>query len=199
MPELKGFSLKERSGQTTALETGIRSAHGEILITLDGDGQNDPHDIPSLLAALDGVDGVSGCRQLRQDTWKKRLVSSYANGIRRWLLGDDIHDTGCSLKVFHAYCFSNIKLFKGMHRFLPALVTIEGFRVSEVPVSSRPRNKGKSHYSLRNRGFSTISDLLAVWWMKRRHVHADVVRRLPPHSSTESPILQAAKSSIGRV
>lgn len=184
MPQLKGILLARRSGQTAALDTGLHAASGKIFITMDGDGQNDPSDIPNLLKALDGVDCVSGCRERRQDTWQKKLVSRWANGLRRFLLGDGIHDTGCSLKAFHSYCFRNIKLYKGMHRFLPSLMIIEGFRVKELPVSSRPRKCGKSHYSLRNRGFSTLSDLLAVWWMKRRHVHAPVARHLPNKEST---------------
>jgi glycosyltransferase involved in cell wall biosynthesis len=178
LPELKGIQLKQQSGQTAAVLTGLKNAQGTILITLDGDGQNDPHDIHLLLTALHGTDCVCGYRIRRQDTWDRRLISRIANGMRRWLLGDDIHDTGCSLKAFYASCFTNIKLFKGMHRFLPSLLMIEGFHVKEIPVSHRPRKAGKSNYSLLNRGFSTISDLLAVWWMKRRHIQVEVSHKL---------------------
>ncbi len=176
--QLKGIQLKQQSGQTAALLAGIREAQGEILITLDGDGQNDPHDIPLLLTALQDADCVSGRRINRQDSWDKKLTSSLANGMRRYLLGDTIHDTGCSLKAFRTSCFEKIKLFRGMHRFLPSLLMIEGYQVLEIPVSHRLRKAGKSNYSLLNRGFSTISDLLAVWWMKRRHIQPEIAQRL---------------------
>lgn len=171
---VRGIRLKERSGQSAALDIGLRAANGEIIITLDADGQNDPKDIPSLLEALDGYDCVSGCRQNRQDSFHRKVITFMANTTRRWLLNDGIHDTGCSLKVFKAPCFRNVKLFKGMHRFLPVLIMIEGFHVTEWPVSHRPRTKGTSHYSIFNRGFSTIADLLAVWWMKRRHLNGAI-------------------------
>jgi glycosyltransferase involved in cell wall biosynthesis len=184
LPQLKGLRLKKQSGQTAALDVGIRHATGEILITLDGDGQNDPHDIPLLLSALhNGVDCVSGWRVNRHDSWDRRFISSCANGLRRWLLGDSIHDTGCSLKAFRAVCFSNIKLIKGMHRFLPSLLMIEGYTIQEIPVSHKPRKGGKSNYSLCNRGISTLCDLLGVWWMKRRHIQPEVICQLTQESS----------------
>jgi dolichol-phosphate mannosyltransferase len=186
LPQLKGIQLKKQFGQTAALLAGLKSAQGNVLLTLDGDGQNDPHDIPRLISALHDVDCVSGCRIRRQDSWDKRVTSRFANGLRRWLLGDDLHDTGCSLKAFYASCYANIKLFKGMHRFLPSLLMIEGYQVKEIPVSHRPRKSGKSHYSLFNRGFSTINDLLAVWWMKQRHIQVEVSLRLPEGSVNDS-------------
>ena len=179
LPQLKGIRLKKQSGQTAALEIGLHAVTGEIVITLDGDGQNDPHDIPKLLDALDGFDCVSGCRQRRHDRWDRKLISATANGTRRWLLGDNIQDTGCSLKAFRTSCFRHIKLFKGMHRFLPSLLIIEGFQVKEIPVSHRPRASGKSNYSIFNRGFSTITDLFAVWWMKRRRLHGEIDQQFP--------------------
>jgi|AMWB02.1.fsa_nt_gi glycosyltransferase involved in cell wall biosynthesis len=174
---LQAIRLKHQSGQSAALNVGLKAAKGEILITLDADGQNDPHDIPLLLKALEGEDCVSGWRQHRHDRFHRRLISSFANGTRRWVLGDSIQDTGCSLKAFRANCFHSIKLFKGMHRFLPSLFLIEGFRVKEIPVSHRPRARGTSNYSIFNRGVSTVSDLFAVWWMKRRRLFAPIAEQ----------------------
>jgi dolichol-phosphate mannosyltransferase len=174
---IQGIRLGQQSGQSAALNTGLKAAKGEILITLDADGQNDPHDIPLLIKALEEADCVSGWRQRRHDRPHRRLISTFANRTRRWILKDTIQDTGCSLKVFRANCLHSIKLFRGMHRFLPSLLLIEGFRVKEIPVSHRPRTCGASKYSIFNRGLSTVSDLLAVWWMKRRRLQAPVAEQ----------------------
>ena len=174
---VQGIRLKHRSGQSAALDAGLKAARGEVLITLDADGQNDPRDIPLLLRALDEADCVCGWRQRRHDRLHRRFISSFANKTRQLILGDKIQDTGCSLKVFRADCVRTIKLFKGMHRFLPSLLLIEGFRVKEIPVSHRPRTRGASKYSVFNRGLSTVSDLFAVWWMKRRRLHAPIAER----------------------
>lgn len=179
VPQLRSIRLRRQSGQTAALSTGFKVSKGDILITLDGDGQNDPKDIPRLLEALVGSDCVCGYRGLRRDSWTKRMTSRIANSVRRFLLDDKVRDTGCSLKAFRAECVENIKFFRGMHRFLPALIAMEGFHVIEMSVRHHPRKKGKSHYSFLNRGFSTISDLLAVWWMKRRIVNVDIEKTLP--------------------
>lgn len=179
LPELRAIRHTRSFGQTAALYTGIKSALGSIIITMDADGQNNPQDIPRVLQGLANVDCVSGCRALRHDTWQKKVTSKIANACRRLVLGDTIVDTGCSLKAFKACCFQNIKPFRGMHRFLPSLFLIEGYKVREISVSHRPRQKGISHYSLRNRGFSTLSDLLAVAWMKKRHFSVEVERTLP--------------------
>ena len=181
---MQGIRLKHQSGQSAALDAGLKAARGEILITLDADGQNDPHDIPLLLKALEGVDCVCGCRQRRHDRLHRRLISTFANSARRWVLGDKIQDSGCSLKVMQAHCARSIKLFRGMHRFLPSLLLIEGFRVKEVPVSHRPRTGGSSKYSIFNRGISTFSDLFAVWWMKRRRLHAPVAEHFSTNKAS---------------
>ena len=174
---IQGLRLSRRSGQSAALDAGLKAAQGEILITLDADGQNDPHDIPLLLKALAEADCVCGWRQRRHDRLHRKVLSSAANTARRWFLGDKIQDTGCSLKVFRSDAIRSIKLFKGMHRFLPSLLLIEGFRVKEIPVSHRPRTRGASKYSVFNRGLSTVSDLFAVWWMKRRRLNAPIAER----------------------
>jgi dolichol-phosphate mannosyltransferase len=167
---IRGFRLQERSGQTGALQVGFQKALGDIFITLDGDGQNDPHDIPLLLENLNGFDCVSGYREKRYDTLLKRMISKTANKVRRFLLGDEIIDTGCSLKVFKRQCVDNIQFFKGMHRFLSSLFLISGYTVKQIPVSHRPRTRGTSKYTLFNRGFSVFFDLLAVRWMKKRRL-----------------------------
>jgi len=179
LPQLRAIRLKECSGQSAALQAGIAELRGEVTITLDGDGQNDPKDIPKLLAFLDSFDVVSGCRVNRQDSWSKRYISKWANRIRSFLLSDGVSDTGCSLKAYKTQYLKRLRLFKGMHRFLPALLIIEGCKVCQVPVSHRPRKHGSSKYSFFNRGISTVTDLLAVMWMKRRHRHALIEKRLP--------------------
>jgi len=187
IPNLRAFRHTKQSGQSNALETGIQYAKGEIIITLDGDGQNDPHDIPKLLEKMEGVDCVSGCRIARKDTWLKRTYSKFANSIRRAFLHDGITDTGCSLKAFRKQALRQLKFYKGMHRFLPALLQIEGYKVIEVPVSHRPRLHGTSKYNIFNRGINTLADLFAVWWMKQRRILTQVESQLEPdQTSVES-------------
>jgi dolichol-phosphate mannosyltransferase len=174
---IQGIRLQHQFGQSAALDVGLKAARGEILITLDADGQNDPRDIPLLLKALSDADCVCGWRHQRCDRLHKRFISKVANRARRWAIGDTIQDTGCSLKIFRAGSIRSIKLFRGMHRFLPSLLLIEGFRVKEIPVSHRPRTRGDSNYSVFSRGLSTLSDLFAVWWMKRRKLRASIAER----------------------
>jgi len=176
--QLRAFRHSKQSGQSNALETGIQQAKGEIIIMLDGDGQNDPHDIPKLLEKIEGVDCVSGCRVNRKDTWLKRTYSKIANSIRRAFLHDGITDTGCSLKAFRKQALHKLKFYKGMHRFLPALLQIEGYKVIEVPVSHRPRLHGTSKYNILNRGLCTLTDLLAVCWMRKRRILSQVEKDL---------------------
>lgn len=167
-PRLRWFRLNGNFGQSAAFDAGFRSARGEVLITLDADGQNPPSEIPLLLAALDGCDMVCGWRYGRQDHWTKYMASKFANTLRRWVLKDGIHDTGCSLKAFRREAVARIKLFHGLHRFLPALVQMEGFEVHEVRVAHRARVGGQSHYGILNRMLGPLVDLIAVRWMQRR-------------------------------
>ena len=176
-PSFRALRLRQQSGQTAALLAGFRNAHGEIFITLDGDGQNDPHDIPRLLKELPRYDCVCGYRRERHDTWQKKVTSKVANAVRRFLLGDDIIDTGCSLKAFKKECVYNMPFFKGAHRFFASLMLMDGFTLKQIPVAHRPRIKGKSHYSILNRGLSVLTDLLAVRWLKRRHIAFEVEKR----------------------
>jgi glycosyltransferase involved in cell wall biosynthesis len=166
--------LKKNYGQTSALCAGIQQASGEWILTLDGDLQNDPRDIPHLIDASFGCHMVSGIRQKRKDPFYKRVISRLANAARRRLLQDNTEDTGCSLKLFKKECFMKLPRFNGMHRFLPALFQIEGFITKEIPVHHRERRRGKSKYTLFNRGFALFSDLLAVAWMKRRKLTFEI-------------------------
>ena len=167
-PRLRWFRLNGNFGQSSAFDAGFRAARGDVLITLDADGQNPPSEIPKLLAALDGCDMVCGWRNGRQDHWTKYLASKFANTLRRWFLKDGIHDTGCSLKAFRRTTVARIKLFHGLHRFLPVLVQMEGFKVREIRVAHRARSGGQSHYGILNRMFGPLVDMLAVRWMLTR-------------------------------
>lgn len=169
--ELRVVHFDRNYGQSSAFDAGFRLAKGEFVITLDGDRQNDPHDIPKLLDIIvKGADLVCGQRKKRKDSFFKRAISKLANAVRSKLCQDGISDTGCSLKVYRKQCLKEIKLFDGMHRFLPALFQIENFRVAEVAVNHRERTAGKSKYNLFNRSFNTIYDMLAVVWMRKRHL-----------------------------
>ncbi len=177
-PAIRCITFKRNYGQTNALAAGIRAAKGSWVITLDGDGQNDPRDIPLLIQASDGCDLVSGIRKKRKDSFLKRCISKLANTIRSKLLQDNTKDTGCSLKIYRRSCFDKVPLYKGMHRFLPALFQIEGFVTKEIDVNHRPRERGTSKYTLFNRGISLLVDLLAVAWMKKRRLTYEIEREL---------------------
>ena len=166
-------------GQTSAFDAGFRHARGEFVITLDGDGQNDPADIPLMLEAMDDSDLVCGRRQSRRDPIWKKGISLLANTIRSRVCKDGMHDTGCSLKIYRRSCLEKIKLYHGLHRFLPALFTIEGFRTREVPVHHRARQRGKTKYHFFNRLFGPICDLFAVYWMRKKHLRYRIEREWP--------------------
>jgi len=169
-PYLRPIAFTRNFGQTAAFAAGFEHAQGHFIITLDGDRQNDPHDIPKLLQAIEGADLVVGWRVHRQDVLSKRWISRCANWIRSRFCQDGVHDTGCSLKVFRASALKRLKLFRGMHRFFPALFRIEGFVIREVPVNHRERIKGKTKYHFWNRSLGPFLDMLAVRWMRARHL-----------------------------
>lgn len=173
-PRVRVLSLSPHAGQSAALEEGFRAARGEIVATLDADLQNDPSDLPRLLKALDHADCVCGVRRDRRDAIAKRVASRIANGIRRFVLSDGIHDIGCSLRVMRAGPLAEIKLFRGAHRFLPSLMAMEGARIVELPVHHRPRRFGVSKYRIWGRLGVVWLDLLAVLWMKRRTARYEV-------------------------
>jgi dolichol-phosphate mannosyltransferase len=167
-PRVRLLFLSPHAGQSAALEAGFRAARGEIVATLDADLQNVPGDLPRLLEALDWADCVCGVRVDRRDSLSKRIASRVANGVRRFVLSDGIHDIGCSLRVTRASSLARIKLFHGGHRFLPSLLVMEGARVVEVPVRHRPRRHGASNYGVGRRLIAGCADLVAVFWLKRR-------------------------------
>ena len=176
---VRGLHFKSNCGQSAAIDAGLRAARGSSIVTMDADLQNDPADIPVLLSALGECDAAVGYRRRRMDSWVRRLSSTIANGIRNLVSGDDIIDTGCSLKAFRRESLEGIKLFGGMHRFLPTLLRIEGRSVRQLPVNHRPRRFGRSKYGIRNRLFSSFHDLLAVRWMTRRRLGYEVERHDP--------------------
>ena len=180
-PGLRVVAFERNAGQTAALAAGFRAARGAILVTLDADLQNDPADIPALVAALgDGrASAVAGYRVERRDTAWKRLQSRIANGVRNWLNGESIRDTGCSLKAFRADAVRGLPLFNGMHRFLPTLVRMHGGRVAELPVRHRPRRSGRTKYGMWNRAWRALVDAFAVRWMQRRALKYHVTEEWP--------------------
>jgi len=174
-PSLRPVRHPASRGQSFAIATGVKAARGAWIATLDGDGQNDPADIPKLLAvrAERSAGGagpllVAGYRKRRRDTWLKRVSSRVANAVRGRLLGDRTPDTGCGLKVFEREAFLALPHFDHMHRFLPALFIRAGGRVISVEVGHRPRARGASHYGMWNRLWVGIGDMLGVWWLIRR-------------------------------
>ena len=173
MPEVRLVRHQVRSGQSAAVATGVRAARARWIATLDGDGQNDPADIPKLLEAAvqsesPGLRLVMGNRTTRRDTWLRRLSSRVANRVRGGLLNDGTPDTGCGIKVFDRDVFMDMPRFNHMHRFMPALFQREGYQVVSVPVNHRERTRGKSKYGLHNRLWVGIVDLFGVMWLIRR-------------------------------
>ena len=166
--EIRVVHLARNAGQAAALDAGFAAARGEYLVTLDGDLQNDPSDIARLLEWVPQYDMVVGIRSRRQDTWLRRASSRVANRIRSAVLKDGIKDTGCSLKVFRRDLARALPRFRGMHRFMPALVMAQGARVKQLPVHHRPRKSGTTKYNVRNRLGRGLADLAGVYWLQRR-------------------------------
>lgn len=177
-PFLRILKFSKNFGQSSAFDAGFRCSRGKWIITLDGDRQNDPHDIPRLIETASQADLVCGIRKKRKDTLVKRITSKCANFVRKRLVKDGIQDTGCSLKIYRRACFDKIKMFQGMHRFLPALFKIEGFEIKEIPVNHRERVKGQTKYNFFNRSFNTVADMFAVRWMQKRHLHYQIEEEL---------------------
>jgi glycosyltransferase involved in cell wall biosynthesis len=177
-PRLRVLRFRRNAGQTAALAAGFRAARGDVVVTLDADLQNDPRDIPTLLDALPGHDAVCGWRVDRQDPWSKRVASRVANAVRGAVTGDGVHDTGCMLKAFRREALARLPLFRGMHRFLPALLRMDGARLIEVPVRHRPRRAGRSKYGNWSRLWAGLPDLWAVRWMARRRLRYEVAEQL---------------------
>ncbi len=173
-PEVHFVGFKKNCGQTSAMAAGFKHAKGDIIVTLDADMQNDPHDIPRLMEKLNEYDVVCGWRQKRHDNFVRRVSSRVANYVRNRLSNEEIVDVGCSLKVYKRKCVDDLKLFEGMHRFLPTLVKLAGYTVVEIPVNHRQRELGTSKYGVWNRVFKAFGDLLAVRWMKKRYIRYEI-------------------------
>jgi glycosyltransferase involved in cell wall biosynthesis len=176
---LRVLAFEKNSGQTAALDAAWRGARGRLVVSLDADLQNDPADIPAMIQKLEQTqsDMVIGVRVNRRDTWSRKMQSRIGNGVRNWITGDQITDTGCSLKLVKKDAVERVRLFTGMHRFLPTLVRYAGFRVVEMPVNHRARQFGVSKYGAMNRAFRGLADCFAVRWMGKRmldyRVHED--------------------------
>ena len=182
LPRLRVLRHSFRSGQSAAVASGVRAARAPWVATLDGDGQNDPADIPRLLAARDDVENrgvqlfMGNRKASRKDTAFRKLQSNIANGVRSGLLGDGTPDTGCGIKLFSREVFVELPRFDHMHRFLPALFMRHGARVVSVPVSHRPRTRGTSKYGMLNRLWVGIVDIAGVMWLRRRYKPGLLVR-----------------------
>jgi dolichol-phosphate mannosyltransferase len=171
-PHVWVLRFEKNTGQSAALYAGLKAARGRIIVTIDSDLQNDPADIPHLLAQIDkGVDLVCGYRTQRRDTVIKRLTSRIANFVRSRYTRDGVRDTGCTLKAMRRECVAALVPFKGMHRFVPALVKGAGFRIVETPVNHRPRKFGVSKYGLGNRALRATTDMFGVRWLLSRRLN----------------------------
>jgi len=171
---LKPLRLERRAGQSAALAAGLARARGSVIITLDADLQNDPSDLPRVLDALKDADVVSGIRASRRDDWLRRISSRIANAARRAAIGDPITDIGCSFKAYRREALEGLPMFVGVHRFLPALCVFRGARLAEVRLAHRPRRHGVSKYGIHDRLWRGLNDLIGVYWLKSRLIHARV-------------------------
>jgi dolichol-phosphate mannosyltransferase len=207
-PAVRIVRQRRNSGQSAALDAGFRFARGGIVVTLDADLQNDPADIPGLLAKIEeGWDVVAGVRVKRRDTWVRKVSSRIANGVRNRMTHETITDVGCTLKAFRTEYLRRIPMFTGMHRFLPTLLKMEGARVTEMPVNHRPRLHGQPKYNIRNRIWRALADLFAVRWMQKRWIDRRLSEEIDawkpttqsgsPSASSARPSSSAASSSSG--
>jgi len=173
-PGIAGLLLDRHQGQSAAFAAGFAHARGDVLITMDADGQNDPADLPALLAALAQADVVSGVRSARHDSWRRRASSRFANRVRQLVLGDTITDVGCSLKAYRKSAIEGLPFFRGMHRYLPGFCQFRGAVVTEIPVHHRARSHGRSKYGVFDRLWVGLSDLWGARWLKSRLISARV-------------------------
>jgi dolichol-phosphate mannosyltransferase len=192
LPQLRLVRHTSSCGQSAAIHSGVKAARGSWIATLDGDGQNDPADLPALWRLAQESPAmppllIAGHRARRRDRWSKRQASRIANAVRRRLLHDDTPDTGCGLKLFPRALFLDLPYFDHMHRFVPALVLREGGVVHSVPVNHRPRQRGASKYGVLDRLGVGIADLAGVLWLRRRRVRPVVIEDMPPAEETPAP------------
>lgn len=187
-PHLRLVRFAQNAGQSAAMFAGLQAAQGEVAVLLDGDLQNDPADIPKLLTEIErGADLVCGYRAQRKDTVVKRITSRVANAVRSRFTRDGVRDTGCTLKAMRRECISALVPFKGMHRFIPALIKGAGYRLVEVPVNHRPRRFGESKYGLGNRAVRATVDMFGVRWLLNRQLRYQVQPPSPAEAGSELP------------
>jgi glycosyltransferase involved in cell wall biosynthesis len=178
-PEVRVLEFAKNTGQSAAMYAGIQAARGDVIVLLDGDRQNDPADIPKLLAGIEqGADLVCGYRANRKDTTFKRIQSRIANAVRSRFTGDGVRDTGCTLKAMRRECREALVPFYGMHRFIPALIKGMGYKIAEVPTQHRPRTAGVSKYGFGNRAWKATCDMFAVKWLLSRQIQIRIRREL---------------------
>ena len=174
-PRVRLVQFERNAGQSAAMFAGLDNARGDVAVLIDGDLQNDPADIPRLLAEIErGADLVCGYRAQRKDTLVKRVTSRVANFVRSRFTKDGVRDTGCTLKAMKRECVAALLPFKGMHRFIPALVKGAGYRLVEIPVNHRPRKFGQSKYGLGNRALRATTDMFGVRWLLSRRLNYKV-------------------------
>lgn len=176
-----GINYSPNRGQSHAMLTGLRMAGGDVMVTLDGDMQNNPADIPKLLGELKDADVVCGYRAKRKDSWARRIGSRLANRVRNWATHDGIRDTGCSLKAFRKACVADLPCLEGVHRFMPAYFKLNGRVIKEIPVDHRPRTMGASKYTNMKRLPRTLFDLFGFIWYRKRFlapVNPDRITRI---------------------
>jgi dolichol-phosphate mannosyltransferase len=176
-PRVRLVRLKTNSGETAATDAGFKAARGRRVVVMDADLQNDPRDIPTLLAHLDRWDAATGWRVTRADgdSVVRRASSRIANAVRNWLTDETVRDSGCTFRAFRRECLRELVLYRGLHRFIPTLLKMRGYRVIEVPVRHRPRRFGRSKYGVLNRAAVAFADLLAIRWMNARFLRYEVV------------------------
>lgn len=172
--KLKTIHFQSNAGQSAAFLAGFRYIRTRWVVTMDSDGQNDPADIPKLWQQKHEADVIAGYRRNRRDSFSKKIASRIGNGIRNWITGDDIIDTGCSLKLFRREVVQSFPTFEGMHRFFPTLAKMEGYTVEQVPVNHRPRKRGTTKYTNWGRLKTTFADLWAVRWMQKRTIDYEI-------------------------
>jgi glycosyltransferase involved in cell wall biosynthesis len=199
-PELRPVILASNTGQSTATAVGFRQATGNWVANLDADLQNDPADLAQLWDALPGHDAALGWRARRRDVWSRRMISAQANRVRNWVLGQAIRDTGCSVRIYPREVALRLPMFHGVHRFLGPLLLREGCRIVQLPVNHRPRGHGRSHYTLRNRSWKVVVDLLGVAWLMRRPVRYQIAESasVSPRTSAPAPVRSGSiQSALG--
>ncbi len=180
-PRLRPQRFAFNCGESAASWAGMKAARGRCIVTVDADLQNDPKDLPAFLQALEKFDCVCGTRVATRgqgDNFVRIASSCIANWVRNKLSGEQISDAGCTYRAFKRECIADLKFFKGMHRFLPTLIKMEGFSVTEITVSNNPRFAGQSHYGVWNRLFASFYDLLAVRWMKKRMLRYQIAEKI---------------------